>query len=122
MTYIDGFVIAVPNENKEKFVEHAELMDSIFMDHGALRIMECWEDDVKVGVNTDFRRAVDAKDNESIVFSWVEWPDKESREEAYRQMEELMKTDERFDETKFPVPFDGARMIYGGFVPVFSLP
>ncbi|MCY4144607.1 MAG: DUF1428 domain-containing protein [Gammaproteobacteria bacterium] len=122
MTYIDGFVIAVPNENKEKFVEHAELMDSIFMDHGALRIMECWEDDVKVGVNTDFRRAVDAKDNESIVFSWVEWPDKESREEAYRQMEELMKTDERFDETKFPVPFDGARMIYGGFAPVFSLP
>ncbi len=122
MTYIDGYVIAVPNENKQKFVEHAESMDSIFMDHGALRIMECWEDDVKDGVNTDFRRAVNAKADESVVFSWVEWRDKESRDEAYRQMEELMKTDERFDESKFPVPFDGARMIYGGFAPVFSLP
>lgn len=122
MPYIDGFVIAVPKNNKQEFIEHARFMDTIFMDFGALRVMECWEDDVKDGVNTDFRRAVDAKTDESIVFSWVEWPDKESRESAYREMEELMKTDERFDETKYPVPFDGARMIYGGFAPVFSLP
>ncbi|MCY3884668.1 MAG: DUF1428 domain-containing protein [Gammaproteobacteria bacterium] len=122
MACVDGFVLAVPRENKQKFIEHAQFMDSIFMDHGALRVMECWEDDVKTGVNTDFRRAVDARDDESIVFSWIEWPSREFREEAYRLMEDLMKTDERFDATKYPVPFDGARMIYGGFAPVFSLP
>lgn len=122
MPYIDGFVIAVPKDNKQAFIDYARLMDTVFMDYGALRVKECWEDDVKDGVNTDFRRAVDAKADESVVFSWVEWPDKESRESAYQQMEELMKTDERFDATKYPVPFDGARMIYGGFSPVFSLP
>ena len=122
MSYIDGFVFAVPKDNKQAFIDYARLMDTVFMDCGALRVMECWEDDVKDGVNTDFRRAVDAKADESIVFSWVEWPDKESRENAYQQMEELMKTDERWDETKYPQPFDGARMIYGGFTPVFSLP
>ena len=122
MSYIDGYVLAVPTENKKKFLEHAQLMDSIFMDYGALRVVECWEDDVKDGVHTDFRKAVNAKEGESVAFSWVEWPSKETREEAYRQMEEMMKTDERFDEQKYPVPFDGARMIYGGFAPVFSLP
>lgn len=122
MPYIDGFVFAVPKDNKQAFIDYARLMDTVFMDFGALRVMECWEDDVKDGVNTDFRRAVDAKADESVGFSWVEWPDKESRENAYQQMEELMKTDERWDETKYPVPFDGARMIYGGFTPVFSLP
>ncbi len=122
MNYIDGFVLAVPKGNKQKFIEHAQFMDSIFMDYGALRVMECWEDDVETGVNTDFRRAVDAEDAEAIVFSWIEWPSKEAREEAYRLMEDLMKTDARFDSTKFPVPFDGSRMIYGGFAPVFNLP
>ncbi len=122
MPYIDGFVIAVPKNNKQEFIDHARFMDTIFMDHGALRVMECWEDDVKDGVNTDFRRAVNAKTDECIVFSWIEWADKESRESAYQQMEEIMKTDERFDETKYPVPYDGARMIYGGFTLVFSLP
>lgn len=52
----------------------------------------------------------------------IEWPSKEAREEAYRLMEDLMKTDARFDSTKYPVPFDGSRMIYGGFAPVFNLP
>lgn len=122
MSYIDGYVIAVPTENKEDFIEHARMMDSILMDFGALRVMECWEDDVRDGKNTDFRRAVNAKNGESIVFSWVVWPDKETRQKADERIHEIAKTDPRFSQEDNPVPFDGARMIFGGFVPVLSLP
>ena len=93
MSYIDGYVIAVPSENKQEFIEHAQMMDSILMDFGALRVMECWEDDVRDGKNTDFRRAVNAKNGESIVFSWVVWPDKETRQKADERIHEIAKTD-----------------------------
>ena len=122
MIYIEGYVIAVPTENKEEFIEHARMMDSLIMDFGATRVMECWEDDVQRGKNTDFHRAVDAKEGESIVFSWVEWPDEETKQRGHERMHELALTDERFIQEKHPVPFDGARMIFGGFVPVLSLP
>lgn len=118
MTYVEGFVIAVPTANKQKFIDHANLGDSVFMDHGATRILECWEEDVPQGKTTDFFGAVDAKDNESIVFSWIEWPDKQKREAMMSRMDEIAKTDERFDPEKNPMPFDGARMIYGGFQPI----
>ncbi len=75
MSYIDGFVIAVPTANKQKFIDHAYLGDSVFMEMGAIRVVECWGDDVPAGKLTDFRKAVQAEDDETIVFSWIEWPD-----------------------------------------------
>jgi len=121
MTYIDGFVIAVPTANKQKFIDHANLGDSVFMEMGALRVLECWGDDVPDGKQTDFRRAVQATPDETVVFSWIEWPDKATRDAAMGQMEARMKTDDRFNPEKNPMPFDGARMIYGGFAPIVTL-
>jgi uncharacterized protein YbaA (DUF1428 family) len=121
MTYVDGFVIAVPKANKQKFIEHANKGDSVFAELGATRILECWSDDVPEGQLTDFRRAVQAKDDEAVVFSWIEWPDKATREAAMGRMEELMKTDPRIDPAKNPMPFDGKRMIFGGFAPIVTL-
>ena len=125
MTYIDGFVIACPTANKEKFIEHAKLGDSVFMDLGALRIVECWGDDVPDGKTTDFRKAVKAEDDEAVIFSWIEWPDKATRDAAMATMTEWMndpsKADPRMDPEKNPMPFDGKRMIFGGFVPVVEL-
>jgi len=118
MTYIEGFVIAVPTANKQKFIDHANLGDGVFMDHGATRILECWQDNVEKGHTTDFFGAVDSKDDEAVVFSWIEWPDKAKRQAMMGQMEEIAKTDERFDPAKNPMPFDGMRMIYGGFEPI----
>ncbi|MGE3304294.1 MAG: DUF1428 domain-containing protein [Hyphomonadaceae bacterium] len=121
MPYIDGFVIAVPTANKEKFIAHAKLGDSVFMDLGATRVFECWGDDVPAGKYTDFRRAVDAKEDESVVFSWIEWPDKATRDAGMARMEELAKTDPRVNQETNPMPFDGMRMIFGGFQAVVQL-
>lgn len=122
MSYVDGFVIAVPKANKEKFIEHARKGDSVFMDLGATRVLECWGDDVPSGKVTDFRRAVQATDDEVVVFSWVEWPDKATRDAGMsKMMNELMKTDPRLNPETNPMPFDGQRLIYGGFAPVVSL-
>ncbi len=121
MSYIDGFVIAVPTANKQKFIDHAKSADSLFIELGATRILECWGDDVPDGKLTDFRRAVQASADETVVFSWVEWPDKAIRDVAMSKMESLMKTDDRFNPAKNPMPFDGKRMIYGGFTPLVEL-
>lgn len=120
MSYVDGFVLAVPTANREAFIKYAEWFDTIFIEQGAIRVIECWGDDVPDGKVTDFRKAVQAKDDETVVFSWVEWPDKETRDAAMGRMEELMKTDERFDHAKHPLPFDGKRMIYGSFQSVLD--
>ena len=121
MSYIDGFLIAVPKANKQKFIEHAEKGDSVFMELGATRVLECWSDDVSHGKVTDFYRAVQAKDDEAVVFSWIEWPDKATRDTGMSKMMELMKTDPRMNPETNPMPFDGQRMIYGGFAPVVTL-
>jgi uncharacterized protein YbaA (DUF1428 family) len=121
MSYIDGFVIAVPTANKQKFIDHAKSSDSVFMELGATRILECWGDDVPDGKLTDFRRAVQATADETVVFSWIEWPDKVVRDAAMSKMEALMQTDDRFNPAKNPMPFDGRRMIYGGFAPLVEL-
>lgn len=121
MSYIDGFVIAVPTANKQQFTDHARTADEVFIELGASRILECWADDVPHGKQTDFYRAVEAKEDESVVFSWVEWPDKATRDAAMSKMEERMKTDPRMDPAKNPMPFDGKRLIYGGFAPVVTL-
>ena len=109
MSYIDGFVIAVPKENKQKFIEHAKRGDSVFIEHGANRVLECWDDDVRDGKLTDFRRAVQAKEGEAVVFSWIEWPSKATRDTA---MAKVM-NDPRLNPQSNPMPFDGKRMIFG---------
>src|SRR4051812_22355717 len=112
MTYVDGFVIAVPKEKKEMFIEHAKKVDSVFLEHGATRVLECWGDDVPEGKITDFRRAVQAKDDEAVAFSWIEWPDKATRDTAMAKANDLMKTDPRISPERNPMPFDGKRMIF----------
>jgi uncharacterized protein YbaA (DUF1428 family) len=116
MSYIDGFVMAVPTANKQKFIDHANRFDGIFMEYGATRVVECWGDDVPDGKLTDFRRAVQATADEAVVFSWVEWPDKATRDAG---MKKFMK-DPRM-EAAGNMPFDGKRMIFGGFAPVVEL-
>jgi len=117
MSYIDGFVLAVPTANKEKFLAHARSGDVVFIEFGALRVVECWGDDVPHGKTTDFFGAVKATADETVVFSWIEWPDKATRDAGMQKMME----DPRLDPVKNPMPFDGARMIYGGFTPILEL-
>ncbi|HEY2137238.1 MAG TPA: DUF1428 domain-containing protein [Xanthobacteraceae bacterium] len=109
MTYIDGFVAAVPQDNKQAYVDHAREAQRLFTEYGALRLVEGWGDDVPEGKITDFRRAVLARDGETTVFSWIEWPSKEARDEGWRKMmaDARMRPDN--------MPFDGKRMIFGGF-------
>lgn len=117
MSYVDGFVIAVPTANKQVFTDFANTFDPIFLEYGALRVTECWGEDVPHGKVTDFHRAVAAKDDETIVFSWVEWPDKATRDAAMARMME----DPRMDPKANPMPFDGMRMIFGSFQAVVDL-
>lgn len=125
MSYIDGFVIACPKANKDKFIAHAREGDSVFIELGALRVVECWGDDVPEGKTTDFRMAVKAEEDEAVLFSWIEWPDKATRDAAMATMTEWMndpaKADPRMDPAKNPMPFDGKRMIFGGFAPIVEL-
>jgi uncharacterized protein YbaA (DUF1428 family) len=80
-------------------------------------VVECWGDDVAHGKQTDFYRAVEASADETVVFSWIEWPDKATRDAGMQKMMD----DPRMDPENNPMPFDGRRMIYGGFVPVVTL-
>jgi uncharacterized protein YbaA (DUF1428 family) len=121
MSYIDGFVIAVPTANKQKFIDHAASADSVFIELGALRILECWGDDVPDGKLTDFRRAVQATEDETVVFSWIEWPDKATRDAGMKKIMSPDFKDERMDPQKNPMPFDGKRLIYGGFTPIVDV-
>ncbi len=122
MAYVDGFVIAVPTANKDKFIAHANLGNGVFLDLGATRILENWGDDVPTGKATDFYRAVAAEDGETVCFSWIEWPDKATRDAAFAKMTEWMEHpetgDPRMDPAKNPMPFDGKRMIFGGFTTI----
>jgi len=120
MTYFDGFVIAVPTANKDKFLQHASTIDPMFIEQGATRVVECWADDVTRGKVTDFYRAVDAKDDESIAFSWIEWPDKAARDKGMAAMMNPEQPDPRADPATNPAPFDGKRMIFGGFEAIVS--
>ena len=121
MSYVDGFVDAVPTANKQKFIDHSRSSNSVFTDLGAIRVVECWADDVPAGKLTDFGKAVQAKADESVVFSWIEWPDKKTRDAAMAKMMSDDFNDERMDHNKNPMPFDGSRLIYGWFRPVVEL-
>lgn len=115
MAYIDGFLIAVENGRKQEFLDHANRLDPLFLEFGALRVVESWGDDVPDGKITDFRKAVQAKEGETVVFAWIEWPDKPTRDAGMAKM----RTDPRM--TGETMPFDGKRMIFGGFAAVVSL-
>src|SRR5688572_30098006 len=117
MSYIDGFVLAVPTANRQAFIDHAREFDQLFLEFGATRVVEGWGDDVPHGKQTDFHMAVQATADETVVFSWVEWPDKATRDAAMKKMME----DPRMDPVANPMPFDGKRMIFGGFSPVVTL-
>ncbi|MFC7473332.1 DUF1428 domain-containing protein [Dankookia sp. GCM10030260] len=114
MAYVDGFVAAVPAANKESYLDHARQALPLFKEFGALRMVECWGNDVPDGKLTDFRGAVKAEPGEVVVFSWIEWPSKAVRDEGMRRMME----DARMRDMQ--MPFDGKRMIYGGFEPILD--
>ena len=120
MSYIDGFVIAVPHANRQAFIDHASKLDPVFLEYGATRVVEAWGDDVPDGKVTDFRRAVQATAEETVAFSWVEWPDKATSDAGMKKIME----DPRMDPSNMggmPMPFDGKRMIFGGFQNVVDL-
>ena len=114
MSYIEGFVAAVPQANKDAYRKHASDAFQYFKKHGATHLVENWGDDVPDGKVTDFKRAVKAKPDEAIVFSWVEYPDKATREKA----NEEMMNDPAMKDMGKSMPFDGQRMIYAGFEPI----
>lgn len=109
MSYIDGFVVAVPTANKEAYLQHARDSVVVFKKHGALRVMENWGADVPDGELTSFPKAVKLKEDETVVLSWIEWPSKEARDKGMAALE----TDPFFENEE--MPFDGNRMIFGSF-------
>ena len=117
--YVNGFVIAVPEANKEAYRDVAEKFWDIAKDYGAKSQVECWEVDVPDGHTTDFRRAVKCADGEKIVFSWVIWDDKETADASHDKMMADPRMAENFGAADgSDMPFDGKRMIYGGFEPL----
>lgn len=114
MPYVDGFVLAVPTANKEIYKQHAESTAIVFKEYGALKLIECWGDDVPEGEVTSFPLAVKCQTDETVCFSWVVWPSREIRDEGWKKV----MADPRMQPEKNPkaeMPFDGKRMIYGGF-------
>ena len=117
MKYVEGFVAAVPAANKEIYRKHAAEAAPLFKEFGATRVVECWGDDIPEGKVTDFRGAVKAKDGEVVVFSWIEYPSKEVRDAASAKI----MSDPRMKAMGDQMPFDGKRMIFGGFVPILDV-
>jgi len=111
MTYVDGFVVAVLTANRETYRKYAELAAAVFKENGALNVVECWGDDVPEGKLTSFPMAVKRKDDETVVFSWVTWPSRQARDEGMK----AVMADPRLQGDTDAMPFDGKRMIYGGF-------
>ena len=111
MNYVDGFVAAVPTANREKYREHAKKAAAVFKEYGALAVVECWGDDVPEGKVTSFPMAVKREADETVVFSWITWPSRQLRDDAWKKV----MADPRLQPEANPMPFDGKRLIYGGF-------
>jgi uncharacterized protein YbaA (DUF1428 family) len=111
MAYVDGYVAAVPTANRDAYTKMAGVAAVVFKENGALKVVECWGDDVPDGQVTSFPMAVKRKDDETVVFSWVIWPSRNVRDEGMRKV----MTDPRLQPGTNPMPFDGKRLIYGGF-------
>ncbi|WP_081534668.1 DUF1428 domain-containing protein [Rhodovulum sp. P5] len=116
MPYVDGFVAAVPDERKDAYIAYAKAVWPLFREFGASAAWECWGDDVPDGELTSFALAVKAEPGETVVFSWTIWPDKATRDAGWGRMME----DPRMAELG-EMPFDGKRMIYGGFQPILRM-
>jgi uncharacterized protein YbaA (DUF1428 family) len=114
--YVQGFIVPVPADKQDAYREVAQKFWPIARDNGAIEHVEAWEADVSDGKQTDFRRAVALKDGEKVVFSWVVWPDKATADAS----QEKMMSDPRMQEFEGDMPFDGKRMVYGGFEPIFD--
>ncbi|MEE4117799.1 MAG: DUF1428 domain-containing protein [Paracoccaceae bacterium] len=114
MPYVDGFIAAVPTANRDAYRAHAEAAWPLFRDLGATAMWECWGDDVPEGEVKSFRMAVKAAEDETVVFSWTLWPDKATRDAGWTRM----MSDPAFAEAMGEMPFDGKRMVYGGFAPL----
>ena len=117
MSYVDGFVVAVPTANKAVFQIHIDEAGAVFMEHGATQYVECWGDDVPEGEVTSLPMAVKCEPGETVVFSWIMWPSKAARDTGMQKAME----DPRLHPDVNPMPFDGKRMIFGGFVPLINL-
>ena len=111
MNYVDGFLAAVPNAKRQAFIDHAASAAKLFKQHGALRVVECWGDDVPDGKLTSFPLAVKRESDESVVFSWIEWPSRAVRDAG---MAKVM-AEPSMQPGANPLPFDGKRMVFGGF-------
>lgn len=116
MNYVDGYVLAVPTANRDKYKRIAEQAAQVFKANGALAVTECWGDDVPDGKVTSFPMAVQRKPDETVVFSWIVWPSKSVRDEGMKKSME----DPKLKEAMTPMPFDGQRMIFGGFEVIVS--
>lgn len=111
MGYVNGFLAAVPKANKQAFIDHSISAAEVFKEYGALSVTENWAADVPDGEVTSFPMAVQKKDDEDVVFSWISWPSKEVCDAAWEKIME----DPRMASENNPMPFDGQRMIFGGF-------
>jgi uncharacterized protein YbaA (DUF1428 family) len=110
MPYIDGFVIPVPKANREAYVKMSRDAVVVYKEHGALKVVECWGDDVPGGKVTSFPMAVKCEADETVVFSWILWPSREARDAGNKKV----MADPRMRPGS-GMPFDGKRLIYGGF-------
>ncbi|MGH6862412.1 MAG: DUF1428 domain-containing protein [Phyllobacterium sp.] len=117
MSYVDGFLLAVPKEKLEAYKALTQTAGTVWKEHGALAYVECIADDVPYGELTSFPRAVQAKEDETVIFSWIVY---ESREQRDRINEKVM-SDPRLKGSMETMPFDGKRMIFGGFKPFIEL-
>ncbi|RYY44897.1 MAG: DUF1428 domain-containing protein [Sphingomonadales bacterium] len=111
---MDGYVLPVPTAKREAYHELAARMAPIFQTHGALRVVEAWADDTPDGAVTDYNRATHKQADESVVYAWIEWPDKAARDAAWG----AIMADEGNREPE--PPFDGQRMMWGGFAPILD--
>lgn len=115
MNYVDGFVGAVPTANRDAYRRHAQVAAAVFKEHGALSVVECWGDDVPEGETTSFSKAVQRKDDETIVFAWITWASRSARDAGMKKAGE----DARLQNVE--MPFDGKRMILGGFEVILEI-
>ena len=109
MPFLDITVIPVPTANREAYLQHSRDTTAHFKRAGALKVTECWGEDVPEGKVTDFRKAVQLKDDETVAVGWITWPDRATRDKAW----EVLMQDEAM--MKMEMPFDGKRMIFAGF-------
>ena len=117
MSYVDGYVLAVETKNKQAYQKLAEEMAVVFKDHGAISVVESWGDDVPDGEVTSLPMAVKCADDETVVFSWITWPSKQVRDNGWKT---AMEDPRMKDCTPESMPFDGKRMIFGGFETIVS--